>query len=86
MTLTESLKQDIKILKYKLKDEKSLKEILKKRFTKKELKLYLLRCENLDNKEICNQMKIDKKRYAELLDKIIKKVNYEKLKNELSEA
>ncbi len=85
MTLKEALKNDIKILSYDLKDEDELKAILKKRLTKKEFKLYTMKNDGFNTKYICTDLKLDLKRYEEIKTTIYKKLNYEKLKNELSE-
>ena len=85
MTIKEALENDIKILSYELKDEEQLKSILKKRLTKKEYKLYTMKNDGFDPQYICNELKLDIKRYEDMDKTIIKKLNYEKLKNELSE-
>jgi len=85
MILTDALKKDIKILKYNLKDEDLVKEILKKRLTKKEYKLYFMKNNNSLQDNICQELNIDNKRYDEIYETVIKKINYEKLKNELSD-
>ena len=85
MILTDALKKDINILKYELKDEDLLKEILKKRLTKKEYKLYLMKNNNKLKDDICQELNIDNKRYDEIYETVLKKINYEKLKNELSD-
>lgn len=84
MTLKDALTQDIKILSYDLKDEDELKLILKKRLTKKEFKLYGMKNEGLTPQSICNELNLDIKRYEDISITVIKKLNYEKLKSELT--
>ena len=81
--LKKSLQQNIRVMEYSLKDEKNLKEILKKRLTKKEYKMYMFQIEGLSKDEICIKLNIDNDRYKEILAKTLKKINYENLKKEL---
>jgi hypothetical protein len=86
MTLNNGLQRDIKILKQDLKDESELKKILKLRLTKKEYKLFLMKNENIDNDAMKDKLLLDDKRLEEVKVSLIKKLNYEKLKNELTQG
>ena len=83
MTLNDVLREDIKILKDALKGEDELKSILKRRLTKKEWKYFLLRLEKTATEDICKELDIDEKRYEEMVLAVFKKVNSEKIKQEL---
>lgn len=84
MNLTDGLKRDIKILEKELKDEIELKKILKLRLTKKEYKLFLFRNEGEKDSVIQEKLSLDTKRLEDVSSSLIKKLNYEKLKNELT--
>jgi hypothetical protein len=84
MTLRDTLANDIKILSYELKIEEELIKILKKRLTKKEFKLYKFKSEDNTKEYICKELNLDDKRYEEISITVLKKINYEKLKSELS--
>ena len=66
-----------------LKDEKELKEILKRKFTKKEYKVFVASEEGQDCEDICKLIDEDLKRVEELHQSAIKKINQEKIKKEL---
>jgi hypothetical protein len=66
-----------------LKDEKELKEILKRKFTKKEYKTFVAFEEGKTFEEICELIDEDLKRVEELYKNSIKKINQEKIKKEL---
>ncbi|HIP13037.1 MAG TPA: hypothetical protein EYG97_00920 [Arcobacter sp.] len=83
MTLTEAVTQDIKILGFELKEEDELKSILKRRLTKKEFKYYKMRNEEASNEEIISSLVLDEKRYDAMVIAVYKKINSEKIKNEL---
>jgi hypothetical protein len=84
MTIYDGLKEDIKVLERELKCEDDILAILKIRFTKKEYKYYMMRLEGLGVEDICKQLNIDANRYTQISDTVIKKLNAEKLKYELS--
>ena len=84
MTLRDTLTNDIKVLSCELKDEDELIQILKKRLTKKEFKLYKLKNEDNSKEYICKELNLDDKRYEDISTTVLKKINYEKLKSELS--
>ena len=84
MTLKDALTNDIKILSYELKNEEGLIQILKKRLTKKEFKLYTMQYEGMTKEAICKELKLDEKRHSDISKSVFKKINYDKLKSELS--
>ena len=63
-----------------LKDTEELREVLKVKLTKKELKLLKSWAEEVTQEEIQNTLHLDEERYAELSTKLIKKLNQEKIK------
>ena len=81
--LTTELEKHIRKLIKPLRDEDTLHNILKVKLTKKEFKIF----KNWANDEAINQLleklKIDEERYAILKEKLIKKLNQEKLKQEI---
>jgi len=80
LTLNTEIKKHIKKLVNPLKDEDALKEVLKLKLTKKELKLLKAWAESADTEEIQKSLNLDEKRYGELSAKLIKKLNQEKIK------
>ena len=80
---TEQLTQDIKKLVGILKDEEELREILKKRLTKKEFKYYKLRLENSNDEQIKTELTCDDERLEAIKKQTLLKINQEKLKHEL---
>lgn len=79
-TLQEEIEKHIKKLINPLKEGDELKEALKLKLTKKELKLLKLWAKDIDSKSIATELNIDEKRYGELSSKLIKKLNQEKIK------
>ena len=67
-----------------LKDEASLKEVLKRRLTKKEYKILDVLAYSKNTEEVCTKLKLDTDRYNEIVTVLIKKLNQEKLKQELA--
>ena len=86
MTLTDGLNRDIKVLEKDLKEESELKKILKLRLTKKEYKVFLAINDNQSDDYMKEKLLLDDKRLKEVKDSLIKKLNYEKLKNELTQG
>jgi len=86
MTLADGLNRDIKILEKELKDESELKKILKLRLTKKEYKVFLAINDNQNDDYMKEKLLLDDKRLQEVKDSLVKKLNYEKLKNELTQG
>ena len=67
-----------------LKEEASLKEVLKRRLTKKEYKILDVLACSKNTEEVCTKLKLDTDRYNEIVTVLIKKLNQEKLKQELA--
>ncbi len=68
-----------------LKSEDELAKVLKARLTKREYKLFMGHVEGRDIEYLSEKLKIDQEAYRILQEKLIKKLNQEKLKQELSE-
>ncbi len=68
-----------------LKEEEALLQVLKARLTKREYKLLTGWAEGVSVEEISQKLKLDETAYGELSAKLIKKLNQEKLKQELVE-
>ena len=66
-----------------LNEEETLIEVLKKRLTKKEYKLLNALAQKIDEAAIAQQINLEKEDYDKLKMKLIKKLNQEKLKQEL---
>jgi hypothetical protein len=83
VTLDQEIEKHIKKLVHPLKDEDELLEILKVKLTKKELKLLKAWAEETSTQEIQVMLSLDDDRYGELSAKLIKKLNQEKIKQEI---
>lgn len=83
MNFTESLTKHIDKLVGTLKSEEDLKEVLKRKLTKKELKVFIAIEEGKAIKEVMEQINDDEERVNELYKVACKKVNQEKIKKEL---
>lgn len=83
MNFTQSLTKHIDKLVGTLKSEEDLKEVLKKKFTKKELKVFIAMEEGKSIQEIMELIKNDEERVDEIYKAACKKVNQEKIKKEL---
>lgn len=83
MNFTESLLNHIDKLVGTLKDEAELKEVLKRKFTKKEYKVFVAFEEGKSLEEVIELVKEDEQRVEELYKTACKKVNQEKIKKEL---
>ena len=79
-TLNTEIEKHIKKLVNPLKAEDKLKEVLKLKLTKKELKLLMAWVKEDDAMTVKKQLNLDDKRYDELSSKLIKKLNQEKIK------
>ncbi len=66
-----------------LKEEDELLESLKLKLTKKELKLLKAWADGSDIEKVQKDLHLDEKRYGELSTKLIKKLNQEKVKQEI---
>ena len=80
LTLNIEIEKHIKKLVNPLKDEVALKEVLKLKLTKKELKLLKAWSEGTEISQIQKELNLDEERYGELSTKLIKKLNQEKIK------
>lgn len=83
MNFTDSLLKHIDKLVGMLRDEEELKEILKRKFTKKEYKVFVAFEEGKSLEEVMALVKEDQERVEELYKTACKKVNQEKFKKEL---
>lgn len=82
-TFNEEIEQYIRKLIRPLKAEEELKDVLKTRLTKKEFKVLKGKVENIPQEDVMAKLNLDGEQYAELFAKIIKKLNQEKLKQEI---
>ena len=81
--LVDEVEKHVRKLISPLKNEDELKKILKVKLTKKEFKV-LSAWANEDNmKPLLENLSLDEDRYGELSLKLIKKLNQEKLKQEM---
>lgn len=83
MNLEKSLLSTIDKLVGTLKQEEELIEVLKRKFTKKEYKVYFAKESGKDIEEIKELIHDDEKRIEELYKSACKKLNQEKIKQEL---
>ncbi|MEA1915112.1 MAG: hypothetical protein U9N30_07330 [Campylobacterota bacterium] len=83
MNLIDSLEKHIKNLKNPLRDEDEILIVLKKRLTKKELKAFMLIEDKNTLEDVSLQLHCDDERTEEIYATVIKKLNQEKLKQEL---
>ena len=81
--LREEVQKHIRKLILPLKEESELREVLKVRLTKKEFKLLQGWTDNTLQDDIMGKLNLDKEKYDELTAKLIKKLNQEKLKQEM---
>jgi len=79
-TLNQEIEKHIKKLIHPLKDPEELLAVLKVKLTKKELKLLKAWAEETSQEEIQSSLHLDEERYGELSNKLIKKLNQEKIK------
>jgi len=83
MTFTDSLIKHIDKLVGTLKSEEQLQEVLKKKFTKKEFKVFVAFEEGKTLEEVKQIVNDDDERIEEIYKAACKKVNQEKIKKEL---
>ncbi len=83
-TISATITSQIANLNKSLKNEDALMEILKKRLTKKELKLLKLQSLSTDETIICKELKLTLTRLQEMKLTLRKKLNSEKLKQEIT--
>ncbi|DAB41032.1 MAG TPA: hypothetical protein CFH81_01680 [Sulfurovum sp. UBA12169] len=82
-TITEEIEKHIRILVRPLKGEEELDAVLKVRLTKKEYKLLKSWAAQTPTEEVSAKLNLTEEQYGELSTKLIKKLNQEKLKQEL---
>ncbi len=83
-TISTTIISQIANLNKSLKNEDELMEILKKRLTKKELKLLKFQSLSTDEAIICKELKLTPIRLQEMKLTLRKKLNSEKLKQEMT--
>ncbi len=83
MNFTQSLTKHIDKLVGTLKTEEELKEVLKRKLTKKELKTFVAIEEGKSVQETMELLNADEDRINELYKTVCKKLNQEKIKKEL---
>jgi len=83
LNLEKSLLSTIDKLVGTLKNEEELLEVLKRKFTKKEYKVYFAREEGKSIEEITELIHDEEERIEELYKSACKKLNQEKIKQEL---
>lgn len=83
MDFTQAILFNIEKLVGTLKKEEDLKEVLKKKFTKKEFKVFVAVESGIPKKEIAHEIHGDLQRVDELYKTACKKLNQEKIKKEL---
>jgi DNA-binding CsgD family transcriptional regulator len=81
--LRQEVEKHIRKLILPLKEENELREVLKLRLTKKEFKLLQSWVDETSKAEISEKLNLDEEKYKELSNKVIKKLNQEKLKQEM---
>jgi hypothetical protein len=81
--LKDELEKHIRKLIKPLKREDELKAVLKVKLTKKEFKIFKAWANREDLEALLGRLSIDKERYKSLKEKLIKKVNQEKFKQEI---
>jgi len=79
-TLQEEVTKHIRKLVRPLKEEQELRDALKVKLTKKEFKLLSAWAEESDLEALKSKLNLDEKRMKELSEKLIKKLNQEKIK------
>lgn len=83
MNFTESLTNHIDKLVGTLKSEEQLQEVLKKKLTKKEYKVFVAFEEGKSIDEVKEIVRNDEERIEEVYKTACKKINQEKIKKEL---
>ncbi len=81
--LMDEVEKHVRKLIKPLKDEDELKKVLKVKLTKKEFKVLNAWANEDDIKPLLEKLSLDEDRYGELSLKLIKKLNQEKLKQEM---
>jgi len=81
--LQDEVKKHIRKLIKPLKEESELKVVLKTKLTKKEFKVLKTWANSEPIEPLLERLSLTKERYEELSSKLIKKLNQEKLKQEM---
>ena len=81
--LMDEMEKHIRILVNPLKDEKELAKVLKVKLTKKEFKILNSWANDENIEPLLEKLGMNEERYGELSLKLIKKLNQEKLKQEI---
>ena len=81
--LQDEVEKHIRKLIKPLKEEEELKKVLKVKLTKKEFKILNCWAYDEDLEILLKKLSIDEERYPLLKEKLIKKLNQEKLKQEI---
>jgi len=81
--LRDELEKNIRKLIKPLKDEDELSSVLKVKLTKKEFKIFKTWANKEELEPLLNKLTIDEERYKSIKDKLIKKINQEKFKQEI---
>lgn len=81
--IAKEIEKHIRILQRPLKEAEELTMVLKTRLTKKEYKLLKAWAAETSMQEISAKLNLSEQQYGELSVKLIKKLNQEKLKQEL---
>lgn len=82
--LHQEILKHIKVPPARLKNDEELHEILKRRLTKKELKCLQALSQNEEIQNIRQRLNLSSERYDALYQNLVKKLNQEKLKQELA--
>ena len=81
--LKDEVEKQIRKLIRPLKEESELSSVLKVKLTKKEFKILKCWANNENLESLMEKLSLDEERYAQLKEKLIKKLNQEKLKQEI---
>ncbi|CAA6818668.1 MAG: Unknown protein [uncultured Sulfurovum sp.] len=81
--LRDEVESHVRKLVRPLKEEDELKAVLKVKLTKKEFKVLSTWANNDDIEALKEKIGIDEERYGDLSVKLVKKLNQEKLKQEM---
>lgn len=81
--ITKAITFNIDKLVGRLKDEEELLQVLKKKFTKKELKVFIAMEEETPISDIAKEIHTEEDRVKEIYKAAKKKLNQEKIKKEL---
>ena len=81
--LTKAVMFNIDKLVGTLKEEEELNQVLKKKFTKKEFKVFVAMESEVEISEITKEVHVDEDRVKEIYKAACKKLNQEKIKKEL---